>query len=157
MFMDSPSVSGGEFVFSTERYRMIQFIKKHKRELVTVLLALAVALAVIVYESALLDGTAENVLRMMSDGAFVSGIFFTCFGLLFLIASAGGFDALTFLFSNLRSVFSPRKNALSGRMTYMDYKLKKAADREEKGRPPVCVAATGVVFIAVSVLLACVG
>jgi hypothetical protein len=134
---------------------MIQFIKKHKRELVTVLLALAVALAVIVYESALLDRTAENILRMMSDGAFVSGIFFTCFGLLFLIASAGGFDALTYLFSNLRSVFSPRKNALSGRMTYMDYKLKKAADREEKGRPPVCVAATGIVFIAVSVLLAC--
>jgi hypothetical protein len=40
-------------------------------------------------------------------------------------------------------------------MTYMEYKLKKAADREEKGKPPVRVAVTGAVFVAVSVVLAC--
>jgi hypothetical protein len=136
---------------------MVRFLNRHKQELVTVLLALALAAVVVAYESTLLERTAENILRMISDGFFVSGICFTGFGLLLLIANAGGFDAFAYLVSNLRSVFSPRKNALSGRMTYMDYKLKKAADREEKGKPPVRVAVTGIVFVAVSVVLACVG
>jgi hypothetical protein len=134
---------------------MVRFLNRHKQALVTVLLALALAAVVVVYESTLLERTAENILRMISDGIFVSGICFTGFGLLLLITNAGGFDAFAYLVSNLRSVFSPRKNALSGRMTYMDYKLKKAADREEKGKPPVRVAVTGIVFVAVSVVLAC--
>jgi TM2 domain-containing membrane protein YozV len=134
---------------------MARFWNRHKQKLVTVLLAFALAAVVAYYESTLLERTAENILRMISDGIFVSGICFLGIGLLLLIANAGGFDAFAYLVSNLRSVFSPRKNALSGRMTYMDYKLKKAAGREESGKPPVRVAVTGAVFVAMSVLLAC--
>jgi hypothetical protein len=134
---------------------MVRFIKLHKQPFVTALLALALAVAVIVYESALMEQTQRTILHRISDGFFVSGILFVGFGLLILIANAGGFDAFAFLFSNLRTVFSPRKNALSGRMTYMDFRLKKAAEREEKGRPASCVPVTGAVCVAISVLLAC--
>ncbi len=95
---------------------------------------------------------APTPLRMLCDGAFVAGIFLTCFGALALVSAEGAFDPMGFAMHTLLRKFSPRKDRFESRLTYEEYK----ARRREKDRPDVrCVLFTGLGYLALAgVLLA---
>jgi hypothetical protein len=136
---------------------MGNFWKKYGAFAGTILTAAVIAVCVFVYESQYFDRTVHSVLRMVSDAAFVSGIFLAGFGLMNVIAGAGGFDSFAYLLSNMRWVFSPRKASFESRMSYVDYKLKKEKKRKEEEKRPSHMLAVGVVLLALSFLLAIVG
>jgi hypothetical protein len=133
---------------------MMEFIKKKKGVLITILIGVVAAVLVIVYESSLLEWNRTNVLRMVSDGLFVPGIFLCCAGLLALIATAGAFDGFSYLMQSLVWNFSPRTHKFKDRKSYLDYKKEKQKKRTEDGRPPRYILITGVCFLILSFLVA---
>jgi hypothetical protein len=132
----------------------MQWLKKRKAFGLAFLLAWIPAMLVFFYESSLSGEEAFGILRRLSDGAFVSGIFFTGFGLLSLIAGAGGFDAFSFLIRNLRAVFTPKKNVFESRSTYLDYRLEREKARAEKGKAKPDLLIVGLIFLALSLIFA---
>jgi hypothetical protein len=133
---------------------MIEFIKKKKGLVVTLLIGVVAAVLVIVYESSLLEWNRTNVLRMVSDGLFVPGMFISCAGLLTLVATEGGFDGISYLMQSLVWNFSPRSHRFKDRKSYLDYKKEKQKKRTEDGRPPRYILITGVCFLLLSFLVA---
>jgi hypothetical protein len=128
--------------------------EKYKGPLRTLLIALAVGGLVIWYETRFFEWDRAGTLRMISDGLFVPGIFLTCFGVMLLVADAGGFDALGFLGHSMVSIFSPRKNKFEARMNYLEYKMERQKKRIEHGKPPVYIPLIGVVLLVLSIILA---
>ena len=96
---------------------------------------------------------AESVLAALSavsDGAFVTGILYTGFGLLLLIANEGILDIFGFGFKSLVYLFTPRKldkNATN----YYEYRMKKKEERAGKS-VNTNILPIGVGFILISVL-----
>jgi hypothetical protein len=133
---------------------MVEFIKRKKGLLVTLLIGVAAAVLVIAYESSLLEWNRTNVLRMVSDGLFVPGIFLCCAGLLALIATAGAFDGFSYLMQSLVWNFSPRTHKFKDRKSYPDYKKEKQKKRTKEERPPRYILITGVCFLILSFLVA---
>jgi hypothetical protein len=133
---------------------MIEFIRKKKGVLITLLIGVGMAVLIIVYESSLLEWNRTNVLRMVSDGLFVPGIFISCAGLLTMIATAGAFDGFSYLMQSLVWNFSPRTHKFKDRKSYLDYKKDKQKKRTEDGRPPRYILVTGVFFLLLSFVTA---
>jgi hypothetical protein len=130
-----------------------------KNYIKTALVGLAVCVIVICYESQFFDWNLVGILRKFSDGMFVAGIMLIGMGALTIIASAGFFDAFTFLGNFLVWTFSPRKNAFNKRMKYFDYKLekekKRAYGKNSKGEKSYRhIFITGVMFLLLSLVLA---
>jgi hypothetical protein len=71
-----------------------------------------------------------------------------------VIASAGLFDAFTFLANSLVWTFSPRKGAFEKRRKYFDYKLEKEKKRAKGEKTHRHVFITGVIFLLLSALAA---
>jgi hypothetical protein len=133
---------------------MMEFIKKKKGLLATILIGVVAAALVIVYESSLLEWNRTNVLRMVSDGLFVPGIFLCCAGLMALIATAGAFDGFSYLMQSLVWNFSPRTHKFKDRKSYLDYKKEKQKKRSEEERSPRYILIIGVCFLVLSFLVA---
>jgi hypothetical protein len=91
---------------------------------------------------------------MLSDGTFVAGVMLVGIGAMSIIASAGLFDAFTFLASSIVWTFSPRKNAFNKRMHYFDYKLEKAKKRANGEKSYRHIFITGVIFLLLSLVMA---
>jgi hypothetical protein len=133
---------------------MVEFIKRKKGLLITILIGVAAAVLVIAYESSLLEWNRTNVLRMVSDGLFVPGIFLSCAGLMTMIATAGAFDGFSYLMQSLVWNFSPRTHKFKDRKSYLDYKKEKQKKRSEEERSPRYILITGVCFLLLSFVIA---
>ena len=94
--------------------------------------------------------TAETVLNIISDGTFVTGMLYTGFGLLLLIANEGILDIFGFGFKSLVYLFTPRK--LDKKATdYYAYRMKKKEEREGK-KVNTNILPIGVGFILLSIV-----
>jgi hypothetical protein len=133
---------------------MMQFLKKHKGVLLTILAELLVCGGIMWYEARFYEWNLATFLRLLSDGMFVAGIFTAGIGALAWVAHAGALDAFSYLISSLRWTFSPRKNALDSRKHYFEYRMEKQKKRVENGKPPVYILVAGVVFLGLAILLA---
>ena len=69
--------------------------------------------------------------RYLSDGCFVSAVFFIGMGGLFWISATGFFDIFSYGFKSLLVLFSPLK-AIKEHPHYYEYKCEKDAKREGK-------------------------
>jgi hypothetical protein len=129
-----------------------------KNYIKTAFSGLIVCIIVICYESQFFGWDYAGILRKLSDATFVAGVMLVGIGAMSIIASAGLFDAFTFLASSLVWTFSPRKNAFNKRMHYFDYKLEKAKKRaygkNSKRKPYRHIFITGVVFLLLSLVMA---
>ncbi len=67
----------------------------------------------------------KTVIRDVSDGFTVSGMVMLCIGMLILVSQKGAFDAISFAFGSLISMF--KKNAVLSEKyrTYSNYKQQK--------------------------------
>ena len=93
---------------------------------------------------------ALTALSAVSDGAFVTGILYTGFGLLLLIANEGILDIFGFGFKSLVYLFTPRK--LDKKATdYYAYRMKKKEERAGK-KVNTNILPVGVGFILLSLL-----
>jgi hypothetical protein len=133
---------------------ILEFWKKHKKVGRIVLAGLAAMGVVLWYESGFYEWNLKNAVRMLSDAAFVPGVFLVCFGVLMLVAHSGAFDSLAYVHYTAMRVFSPRKNKLEVRKRFLDYKMDKERTRAENGEPPKYLACVGGVFLGTSILLA---
>jgi hypothetical protein len=98
--------------------------------------------------------TTPGILHLASDGLFVPGIFLCSFGVLTLVAGAGGFDGLSYLLSSLRRLFSPRSSSFEARVQYLDYKLEKQKKRTREEKKPGALLVVGIIFVVISLVLA---
>lgn len=114
------------------------------RWLICLVVALLICVAVILYE---MENTQWELVRMLCDGCFVSGILLTGFGLLAWIASFHGFAALGYAWYLLTRAMSPSKARFEERLSYLEY-----VQTHSKKKSSKCVLVTGVVFLALSLV-----
>ena len=120
--------------------------------LTSTVIGLGISFAIAYWRGVLEATTAEMVLNTISDGAFVTGILYTGFGLLLLIANEGILDIFGFGFKSLVYLFTPRK--LDKKATdYYAYRMKKKEEREGK-KVNTNILPVGVGFILLSILAA---
>ena len=113
-------------------------------------IGLGISFAIAYWRGVLEATTAEMVLNAVSDGAFVTGILYTGFGLLLLIANEGILDIFGFGFKSLVYLFTPRK--LDKKATdYYAYRMKKKEEREGK-KVNTNILPIGVGFILLSIV-----
>lgn len=129
---------------------MSGFWKKYHGPIITVLLAAAVCGIVICYEAGYYEWNRQNVFRILSDGLFVSGSLFTCFGVMMWISGAGGFDGILYLGHMVLRIFHPFKEKFESRMQYLDFKR----ERRKKKKSPLYIPVTGIVFCGLSLAAA---
>ncbi len=104
--------------------------KQIKRYIITAAVGLIIAAAIIVYEYMVMDESSQLV-RMFSDGFFVSGILMLCAMLLCFASNGGGFDSFSYLGKKIRHRFERDKSEkLPDYYTYV-------TARREKGRIPL--------------------
>ena len=120
--------------------------------LTSTVIGLGISFAIAYWRGIFEATTAEMVLNTISDGAFVTGILYTGFGLLLLIANEGILDIFGFGFKSLVYLFTPRK--LDKKATdYYAYRMKKKEERAEK-KVNTNILPVGVGFILLSILAA---
>ena len=118
--------------------------------LTSTVIGLGISFAIAYWQGIFEATTAETVLNTISDGAFVTGILYTGFGLLLLIANEGILDIFGFGFKSLVYLFTPRK--LDKKATdYYAYRMKKKEEREGK-KVNTNILPVGVGFILLSLL-----
>ena len=88
-------------------------------------IGLAFALFIMINRDIFHSPDARTAVRSLSDGFTVSGMLMLCIGMLILVSQKGAFDAISFAFGSLVSMF--RKDAvLSDKYrTYSNYKRQK--------------------------------
>lgn len=95
--------------------------------------ALAVAAAVVLYESSLYESMGFQMqMHVWCDGFFVSAVVFLGIGALVWISELGGFGAMGYLFYMTASIFSPRKKRFEERKSYYDFLREKEEKRTQK-------------------------
>lgn len=90
-------------------------------------IALVLTLLIVWYESSQAGSAAQDWIRFLCDGFFVSGILYLGFGAMLWIAQAGGFHAMSYLFYTVGYMFTANKNRFNKRKNYYEYKMEKAA------------------------------
>lgn len=121
-------------------------MKHHSRVLsylITVLIGLAMAVAVFAYRGGFSQPDAQSMYTALSDAFFVPGIFFTGIGLLVLVSNDGFFDILAYGMHSLVTLFTPFKNR-DGHQHYYDFKLARA---ERRQKPRNVVLWVGIAFL----------
>ena len=120
--------------------------------LTSTVIGLGISFAIAYWQGIFEATTAETVLNIISDGTFVTGMLYTGFGLLLLIANEGILDIFGFGFKSLVYLFTPRK--LDKKATdYYAYRMKKKEEREGK-KVNTNILPVGVGFILLSILAA---
>ena len=113
-------------------------------------IGLGISFAIAYWRGIFEASDALTALSAVSDGAFVTGILYTGFGLLLLIANEGILDIFGFGFKSLVYLFTPRK--LDKKATdYYAYRMKKKKERAEK-KVNTNILPIGVGFILLSIL-----
>ena len=123
----------------------MDWLKKYLEWFVSAAVGALICAGVVAFEAA--NYESPVLLRMLCDGAFISGVLLTGFGALVLVGAEGAFDAMGFIVHTLVRKFSPRKDRFRSRMTYLAYKEQR---REKPRRDLKCVFVTGVAFLAVA-------
>ena len=111
---------------------------KNKKNLITLLIELIVALLIVGAVMAIEHsnfGSDKTLIQITSDGFFVSALITLGFGLLIFIADAGNFYALQYLGYSLRYNFKPNRDPNEKRKDYYNFILEKKAARKEKDNP----------------------
>lgn len=125
--------------------------KLNKKNIIRYAVCLAAGLlfvlAVVSIENIYAQTQAKEVMRILSDGFFVSGICFAGVGLLIFASNGGAFDILGYGF---RMVFEVFRRDLSKRK-YKDYYEYRKAKRE-KPRSVAYVLIVGIALILIAVI-----
>ena len=117
------------------------------------IIAIAVAIAVAVYELNTYGYSGENWSRFLCDGFFVSAVLYIGFGLLAAISRAGNFYAFSYLLSSVKTTFCSSKEQFAKRKTFYDYvEEKKAKDLEKPSKFHWRMLIIGVACLAVSMI-----
>lgn len=101
---------------------------------VLTVIALGLSILIAGYEISQYGASAENWIRFLCDGFFVSGILLLCFGAMMWIAQAGGFHAMSYLFYTVGYMFTANKNRFTKRKNYYEYKVEKEAKETGKDK-----------------------
>ena len=118
--------------------------------LTSTVIGLGIAFAIAYWRGVCEADSALKALSAVSDGAFVTGILYTGFGLLLLIANEGILDIFGFGFKSLVYLFTPRK--IDKKATnYYEYRMKKMEERAGKS-VNTNILPIGVGFILLSIL-----
>lgn len=111
--------------------------------LITVLIGLAMAVAVFAYRGGFSQPDAQSMYSALSDACFVPGIFMTGIGLMVLVANEGFFDILSYGMHSLVTLFTPFKRK-EEHQRYYEYKVARA---ERRTKPQNIVLRVGIVFL----------
>lgn len=119
-----------------------------KKYLICFTVASLIALAIVWIKGFFTDSMAVNI-QILSDAFFVSGILLTCFAGLLYISGEGGLLGIGYAMKSVVEFFIPwaRKNHES----YADYRARKTG--EGKKSTDSCILVTGLVFLAIGVIL----
>ena len=95
--------------------------------------------------------TKKEIIEIICDGFFVSGILLSCFGVLIFCSSQGAFDGISYLFHILFVGHNWSKTNFKDRQTYREYVEEKNSKRAN-GMKIRFVLIVGLVFIAISLI-----
>lgn len=132
---------------------------KSKKSWITYLsltvLAIAIALMVVHYETGIYGKETALLIHFISDGFFVSAVFYLGFGILTFISEAGNFYGLQYLGYTLVFLFSVRKNQ-ADKKDYFTYCMeKREKDKTKKGHPVKWILIfIGLICLAIAVIAA---
>lgn len=127
---------------------MKQNNKKWIGTVVTLIVALAIALPLAVYRGFAWENTLALNCRYLSDGFFVAGMMLAGLGTLMWISTTGFFDMLSYGVHSLTVLFSTLKKP-QDHETFYDYKTMRDAKR---GKPRFGILFVGLGCILVSLL-----
>ena len=118
--------------------------------LTSTVIGLGISFAITYWRGVFESDGASQILNAISDGAFVTGILYTGFGLLLLISHEGILDIFGFGFKSLVYLFTPRK--IDKKATdYYEYRMKKKEERAGK-KVNINILPIGVGFILLSII-----
>ena len=90
----------------------------------------------------------KDILKIISNAAFVSGAFMLLAGLLCFVSNGGGFDAFAYLGYRIKKQFKKKKNGPDG---YFEF----VTERQEREKIPLGnLFLVGVILVAVSFVTA---
>ena len=124
-------------------------MKNHSRALaylITVLIGLAMAVAVFSNRGGFSQPDAQAMYIALSDACFVPGVLLAGVGLLVLVANDGFFDILSYGVQTVVSMFNPFSKKERHKQFY-DYKVEKASRRK---KPDNVVLWVGLAFLAIA-------
>lgn len=110
---------------------------KHKKRWITYLsstiIAVGIALLVAYYEISTYGTGTALMMHFLSDGFFVSAVFYLGFGILTFISEAGNFYGIQYLCYTLSYLFSFKKSNRD-KKDYFTYCMDKREKQKERGR-----------------------
>ncbi len=114
---------------------------------IAVAVGLLIALIVLLAKSVFTQTNVTEIMRILSDAFFLSGVILTAAGLLVFVSAGGAFDMIAYGF---RMLFVMLRRDLSKRK-YKDYYEYRQA-RQEKKRSIAYLLVVGLVMLAVAVI-----
>lgn len=119
--------------------------------LITSVIGLAIAYLVVQVRGIWLASNSKDIIEIICDGFFVSGILLTCFGALIFCSSQGAFDGISYIFHVMFVGHNWSKTNFKDRQTYREYVEEKNSKRAN-GMKIRFVLIVGLVFIAISLI-----
>lgn len=134
------------------KYKIGKFLKKHGETLIALAVGLVISICAAIFESGHYDMTAQNWMRVMSDGCFTAAVLLIGFGLLSFIAGLGGFDHIFYLCRLMLEKIIPSKTKFEGRISYLAYVDMRRKKNAQKSGGTKNILLAGFVYLVFAIL-----
>jgi len=121
-------------------------MRKYCDHIITFIVGIGITLVIWYYRGLFSARNVKETMGILSDGFFVTGILFTCFGLLIVISNIGNFDMLAYGLQNIINIFRSNKNKDKIGKTFYEYRI----NRSEKQKNVSFILHVGILFLVLA-------